>query len=68
MRGTNIDDAYAAARERALARLRRGYGLGWRRPATRADVHDRESLRVSHGPDRLDTCLTEAEMRHDSQR
>lgn len=39
------DSAYVAARERALARLRQGYDLGWRKPATRAEVHDREGLR-----------------------
>lgn len=39
------DDAYATAKEQALARLRRGYDLGWRRPANRAEVHDREGLR-----------------------
>ena len=39
------DDAYAAAKGRALARLSQGYDLDWRRPATRAELHDRESLR-----------------------
>lgn len=36
---------YAAARRRALARLRRGYDLGRERPLRRDDVHDREGLR-----------------------
>lgn len=39
------DQAYAAAKRRALARLRRGYDLEWERPASRDAVHDRESLR-----------------------
>ena len=39
------DQTYAAAKRRALARLHRGYDLGWERPANRAVLHDRESLR-----------------------
>ena len=39
------DGAYAAARQRALVRLKEGYDLGWRRPLSRTEVHDRESLR-----------------------
>ena len=39
------DQAYAAAKRRALTRLRRGYDLEWERPASRDAVHDRESLR-----------------------
>ncbi len=39
------DQAYAAARRRALRRLRRGVDLGWEKPASRDDLHDRESLR-----------------------
>ena len=39
------EQAYAAAKRRALARLRRGYDLEWERPASRDAVHDRESLR-----------------------
>ncbi len=41
----NNDQAYAAARRRALRRLKRGYDLGWRAPASRAALHDRENLR-----------------------
>lgn len=36
---------YAAARQRALASLRRGYDLGGDRPLSRGNVHDREGLR-----------------------
>lgn len=39
------DQAYAAARRRALRRLKRGYDLGWERPTERAALHDRENLR-----------------------
>ena len=39
------DQAYAAARRRALRRLKRGYDLGWVRPDDRAALHDREDLR-----------------------
>ncbi len=39
------DQTYAAAKRRALARLSRGYDLGWKRSANRAALHDRESLR-----------------------
>lgn len=39
------DQAYAAARRRALRRLKRGYDLGWKAPADRAALHDRENLR-----------------------
>ena len=39
------EQTYAAARRRALARLRRGYDMGGERPLTRDEVHDRESLR-----------------------
>ena len=39
------DQAYAAARRRALRRLKRGYDLGWKAPADRAELHDRENLR-----------------------
>lgn len=39
------DQAYAAAKQRALARLSQGYDLGWRKPANRSEAHDRESLR-----------------------
>lgn len=39
------DQAYAAARRRALARLGRGYDLGGERPLSRDEVHEREGLR-----------------------
>ena len=39
------DQAYAAARRRALRRLKRGYDLGWKAPDDRAALHDRENLR-----------------------
>ncbi len=39
------DEAYAAARRRALARLRQGYDMGGKRPLSRDEVHDREDLR-----------------------
>lgn len=39
------DQAYVAAKRRALRRLKRGYDLGWRAPADRAALHDRENLR-----------------------
>ena len=39
------EQTYAAARRRALARLRRGCDLGGGRPLSRDDVHDREGLR-----------------------
>ncbi len=39
------DQVYAAARRRALRRLKRGYDLGWQTPTDREELHDRESLR-----------------------
>ena len=33
--------AYEQARGRALARLARGYDLGWARPADRGELHER---------------------------
>ena len=39
------DQAYAAAKRRALRRLRQGYDLGWQHPGARDALHDRESLR-----------------------
>ena len=33
--------AFDRARRRALARLRKGLDLGWTRPASRAEVHER---------------------------
>ena len=41
----NNDQAYAAAKRRALRRLKRGYDLGWRASTNRAALHDRENLR-----------------------
>lgn len=35
------DLAYDAAQRRAIARLDRGYELGWSRPATRDELHER---------------------------
>ena len=39
------DQAYEAARQRALRRLKKGFDLGWEKPVSRGDLHDRESLR-----------------------
>ncbi|MCH8334260.1 MAG: hypothetical protein IIC61_00015 [Proteobacteria bacterium] len=39
------DQAYAAAKRRALRRLNHGYDLGWKRPASRDELHEREVLR-----------------------
>ena len=39
------EQAYAAAKRRALRRLRQGYELGVQAPANRDELHDRESLR-----------------------
>lgn len=33
--------SYEAAKRRALARLARGYDLGWSRPADRSELHER---------------------------
>ena len=33
--------SYEAASRRALARLARGYDLGWTRPADRGELHER---------------------------
>ena len=41
----NNDQAYAAARRRALRRLKRGYDLGWESSEQRGALHDRENLR-----------------------
>lgn len=35
------DLGYETARNRALARLDRGYDLGWTRPASRDELHER---------------------------
>ena len=39
------DQAFAAARRRALRRLKRGYDLGWEQPDDRAALYEREILR-----------------------
>ena len=39
------DQASAAAKRRALRRLRTGYDLHWQAPGDRGELHDRESLR-----------------------
>ena len=39
------DQVYAAAKQRALRRLKCGYDLDWEKPASRDVLHDRESLR-----------------------
>jgi len=39
------DQAYAVARQAALRRLKKGFDLGWERPASRDELHDRDSLR-----------------------
>ena len=39
------DQVYAAAKGRALRKLRRGFDLGWEKPANRNALHDRENLR-----------------------
>ena len=35
------EKSYEAARRRALARLAKGYDLGWSRPADRGELHER---------------------------
>jgi hypothetical protein len=39
------DQAFAAARQRALSQLKKGFDLGWEKPANRDELHDRESIR-----------------------
>ncbi|MCE2515916.1 MAG: hypothetical protein J4F37_13070 [Acidobacteria bacterium] len=39
------DQVYAAARRRAMARLRKGYDMAGERSLSRGEVHDREGLR-----------------------
>ena len=39
------DQAFAAARQRALRQLKKGFDLGWEKPRSRDELHDRESLR-----------------------
>ena len=41
----NEDQAYSAARRRALRRLKRGYDLGVATDTSRAELHAREDLR-----------------------
>ena len=35
------DQAYAAARQRALRQLEKGFDLGWKKPEDRNELHDR---------------------------
>lgn len=35
------DREYESARQRAVARLEKGYDLGWTRPASRDELHER---------------------------
>ena len=39
------DQVYAAARQRALQQLKKGFDLGWKKPESRDELHDRENLR-----------------------
>jgi hypothetical protein len=39
------DQVFAAARQRALLQLKKGFDLGWEKPENRNELHDRESLR-----------------------
>ena len=39
------DQVYAAAKLRALRRLKQGYDLEWEKPERREAMHNRESLR-----------------------
>lgn len=41
----NDDQVYAAAKQRALRRLKRGYDLGATVSGDRSSLHDRENLR-----------------------
>ena len=34
------DQAYAAARQRALRQLKKGFDLGWKKPEDRNELHD----------------------------
>jgi predicted transcriptional regulator len=38
-------DEYNKAMRRALARMKKGWNLGWQKPKSRDELHDRESLR-----------------------
>ena len=39
------EQAFAAARQRALRQLKNGFDLGWEKPGSRDELYDRESLR-----------------------
>ena len=39
------EQAFAAARQRALRQLKKGFDLGWEKPRSRDELHDRENLR-----------------------
>ena len=39
------DQAFAAARQRALRQLQKGFDLGWEKSGSRDELHDRENLR-----------------------
>lgn len=39
------DQIFAAARQRALRQLKKGFDLGLEKPESRDELHDRESLR-----------------------
>ena len=39
------EQAFAAARQRALRQLKKGLDLSWEKPGSRDELHDRENLR-----------------------
>jgi len=39
------ESGYDAARKRAIARMKKGLDLGWRKPASRDELYDRKILR-----------------------
>jgi len=41
----NQDQAYVAAKQSALRRLKKGFDLEWEKPGSRDDLHHRENLR-----------------------
>ncbi len=41
----NQDQAYLAAKQSALGRLKKGLDLEWEKPGTRDELHQREDLR-----------------------
>ncbi len=41
-----ISDDYERAKKRALARLKKGFDLGFVKPKSRDELHDREKLRM----------------------